>query len=99
MAPLLALLADALSVLPGDGPVFFPPGSNAGQPLNHRGMSREPAVVVASTRKAFELRRGPGAVEVELDGAPFDGLRPLGYDDLRRGIVLTIARRFVFCLH
>jgi len=99
MAPLVALLDDELAVVQRDGPIFFPPGSDAGQPLNHRGMSREPAIVVASTRKAFELRRGPATVEVDLDGAPFEGSRPLLYDDLRRGIILTIARRFVFCLH
>jgi hypothetical protein len=36
---------------------------------------------------------------VELDGRPFDASRSLSADDLRRGLILTVGRRFVFCLH
>lgn len=99
MAPLTELLEHDLAPLKRDEPIFFTPGSTAGSAINHRGMSREAVVVVAATAKAFELRRGPAAIEVELDGQPFEAPRPLSGDDLGRGLILTVGRRFVLCLH
>src|SRR6476620_6257700 len=88
------------AVLNRDEPLFFPPGSSAGRSVDHRGMSRDPALVFESQGKTLELRRGSAAnADVERDGSPFVGPRRLTFDELATGLVLSIARQFVFVLH
>jgi two-component system nitrogen regulation response regulator GlnG len=99
VAALSDLIEHNAAVLQRDAPVFFKPGSSIGSPIDDRYLSRDPAVIVASQGKGFELRRGPSSTEVELDGAPFTGSRPLTPENLARGLVLTVGRRFVFVLH
>jgi two-component system, NtrC family, nitrogen regulation response regulator GlnG len=99
IAPLAALLKQDVAVLKRDEPVFLPPGSSAGKPIGHRGMSRDVVIEVAQAREKFELRRGAAATEVELDGVLFEASRLLDPADLSRGLLITIARRFVLFLH
>ncbi len=99
LAPLTALLDRDEAVLQREEPVFFKPGSSIGSPVENRLMSRAPSLIIASKGKAFELRKGPGDAELEVDGESFTGTRPLTAEDLSRGVVLTIGRRFVFVLH
>jgi hypothetical protein len=56
MAPLTEILEHDHAALKRDEPIFFTPGSTAGSPLNHRGISHEPVVVVVSRPKSLELR-------------------------------------------
>jgi two-component system nitrogen regulation response regulator GlnG len=99
IAPLTALLESDSAPLNRDEPLFYTPGSNVGRSVDHRGMSRDPALIVESIGKTLQLRRGPTTKPVELDGVPFTGTRRLTAEDLRRGLVLTVARQFVFVLH
>lgn len=99
VAPLTALLESVVAHVDRDHPIFFPPGSSAGQSLDHKRMHREPVVDLVFARGKLELRRGRGGGEIEVDGRPFDKPRRISADDLRRGLILTLARRFVFCLH
>jgi two-component system nitrogen regulation response regulator GlnG len=99
LAPLRDLIEQHEAVLQRDAPIFFKPGSTIGAPVDHRSLSRVPAVVLSSKNNGFELRRGPTDAEVLLDGLPFTEPRPLTAEDLARGLVLTVNRRFVFVLH
>jgi two-component system nitrogen regulation response regulator GlnG len=62
-------------------------------------MNRRPALEVSASRGIFELRRGTANAWVEVDGVPFEKTRRISSEDLRRGVILTIGRQFVFCLH
>ena len=100
IAPLTALLESESAPLNRDEPLFYTPGSNVGRSIDHRGMSREPVLIVESTGKTLELRRGSATKsEIDLDGVPFTGTRRLTAEDLKKGLVLTVARQFVFILH
>jgi two-component system nitrogen regulation response regulator GlnG len=99
VAPLTALFDSAVAHLSRDEPIFFPPGSGTGQSVDHRRMSREPVIDVVSARGILELHPGRSGGEIEVDGLPFNEAKRLTADDLRRGLILTVARRFVFCLH
>jgi two-component system, NtrC family, nitrogen regulation response regulator GlnG len=100
IAPLSALLQGDSAVLMREEPAFFTPGSNVGRAIDHRGMSRDPVLSVAAAPGVLELRRSPDTrAEIEVDGQPFTGVRPITAVDLRVGLVLTVARQFVFILH
>jgi two-component system nitrogen regulation response regulator GlnG len=62
-------------------------------------MNRRPALEVSASRGIFELRRGTANAWVEVDSVPFEKTRRISSEDLRRGVILTIGRQFVFCLH
>ena len=62
-------------------------------------MTRAPALEISASNGILELRRGTANTLVEVDGAPFDKTRRISSDDLRRGVILTVGRQFVFCLH
>jgi len=99
-APLNSLIESDSALLNRDEPLFFTPGSSAGRSVDHRGMSRDPLLIIQSGGKALELRRGSAAsADLELDGHPFVGPRRLTSEDLATGLVLTVARQFVFVLH
>ena len=100
IAPLSALLQGDSAVLMREEPAFFTPGSNVGRSIDHRGMSRDPVLSVAAAPGVLELRRSPDTrAEIEVDGQPFTGVRPITAADLRVGLVVTVARQFVFILH
>jgi two-component system nitrogen regulation response regulator GlnG len=100
IAPLTALLQVDSAVLMREEPAFFTPGSNVGRSIDHRGMSRDPVLSVAAAPGVLELRRSPDTrAKIEVDGQPFTGVRPITAADLRVGLVITVARQFVFILH
>jgi two-component system, NtrC family, nitrogen regulation response regulator GlnG len=99
VAPLTALLKSDRATLNRDEPLFFTPGSDQGHPVDHRGMSRDPVLVLDADGKGWQLSRGSSKSEVELEGVPFAGSRRLDAGDLSKGLILTVARQFVFCLH
>lgn len=100
MSPLTELIERESVRLNRDEPLFFTPGSSVGRSVDHRGMSREAAVTFHSTGKTLEVRRASASgPEVELDGSLFTSTRRVTLQDLVRGLVITIARQFVFVLH
>jgi two-component system nitrogen regulation response regulator GlnG len=99
IAPLTALLKTHVAHVNRDEPIFFPPGSSDGQSIDHRRMSHTSVIDIVFHQGSLELRRGEASGEVEVDGRPFDEPRRITAVELRRGIIITIARRFVFCLH
>jgi len=82
-----------------DAPAFFVPGSNVGRPIAHRVMAREPVVSFVSAQGSVEIRPAPGDVDVRVDGVRFDRARQLSPAEVGRGVILTVARAFAFCLH
>jgi two-component system nitrogen regulation response regulator GlnG len=99
VAPMTALLESVVAHVNRDHPIFFPPGSSAGQSIDHKRMHRESVVDLVFARGKLELRPGGRGGEIEVDGRPFAEARRISAEDLRRGLILTLARRFVFCLH
>lgn len=103
LAPLTALLAHDVATIHRDEPTFYLPGSSKGAPLAHRSIGRVqtngPVLLIRSKGQGFELERGTATTDVELDGQPFEGSRPITSEDLSRGVVLTLGRRIVLCLH
>jgi two-component system, NtrC family, nitrogen regulation response regulator GlnG len=98
IAPLTNLLEVDVAHLSRSEPLFLPPGADSGEPLSHRGISKDSVLDITFERGAFELRRVQED-EVEVDGEPLTGSRRVSAADLARGLILTVARRFVFCLH
>ena len=82
-----------------DAPAFFVPGSNVGRPIAHRMMARDPVVGFASAQGRLEIRPGSTDIEVRVDGVRFDRARQLSPAEVGRGVILTVARAFAFCLH
>src|ERR1022692_2424396 len=98
IAPLTNLLELDVAHVSRSEPIFFPPGADAGEPLSHRFISKNPVLDVVFARGTFELRRVQGD-QVEVDGQALDGTRRVSPDDLQRGLIITLARRIVLCLH
>jgi two-component system, NtrC family, nitrogen regulation response regulator GlnG len=99
VAPLTNLLEADIAHLSRDQPIFLSPGANTGQALVHRGISHESILDIAFVRGTFELRRAQLRTEVEVDGESLSEPRRVSSEDLRRGLIITVARRFVLCLH
>jgi two-component system, NtrC family, nitrogen regulation response regulator GlnG len=99
VAPLLGLLDKRVSVLRRDEPTFFVPGGHAGEPIHHRGLSREPVLALALLDRGIELRSVDPSAAVEIDGELLRGARLIIQSELARGVILSVSRRFVFCLH
>src|SRR5436190_2874547 len=100
IAPLTALLQADAALLTREEPIFFTPGSNVGRSIDHRGMSRDPVLSVAAGPGVLELRRSLDTkAEIEINGQLFTGVRPITAEDLRTGLVITVARKFVLVLH
>src|SRR5580704_15238575 len=99
IAPLTQLLKNEIVPLTRTEPIFQPPGSDDYRPIGDIGMNRVPALEMSASRGILELRRGTANTSVEVDGLPFDKTRRLTSVDLWRGLILTVGRQFVFCLH
>ena len=100
VAPLTGFLESDVVELNREAPIFFTPGSSVGRAIDHRAMSLDnPPLRFASTRGRLELRPGSGTTQVEVDGEPFTRSREVDASALRRGVVITVGRGFVFCLH
>jgi two-component system, NtrC family, nitrogen regulation response regulator GlnG len=80
-------------------PVFGRPGESLARPLEDTHLSRStPAFqIAAGPRGQVELRPGGGAVEVH--GAALDRPTTITAAELGAGVILTVARRIVLCLH
>src|SRR4051812_39859303 len=101
VAPLTALLESHVAHVGREQPLFFTPGSSAGQSIDHRHMHRKPVFDIAFEGGSLELRLGEEGqnARIEVDGRTFDETRRLSVKDLRRGLIITTHRRFVFFLH
>ena len=98
IAPLTNLLELDVAHVSRSEPIFFPPGADVGEPLGHSFISKNPILDVVFTRGAFELRRVQD-YQVEVDGRPLDSPRRVTPADLQRGLIITLAKRVVLCLH
>jgi two-component system nitrogen regulation response regulator GlnG len=93
------LEGDGESGLTRDGPAFFVPGTDVGRPIAHRVMARDPVVSFVSAKGSVEIRPAPGGTDVRIDGVRLDRARQLSPAEVGRGVILTVARAFAFCLH
>ena len=100
IAPLTALLRTDQANLSRDEPIFLPPGSSVGRSVDHKAMSqRIPSLTIVAGRDGFELHPTGVKAPVEVDGRPFVTMRKVSPEDLARGLVITVGRHCVFCLH
>jgi len=100
IAPLTSLIESGLVHLSRDQPIFLPPGSTAGEPLDHRGISLQHSVLdIVYSRGTLELRRADPSGKVEIDREPLGERRRVSAEDLQRGLIIRASRHFVFCLH
>src|SRR5579863_361492 len=67
IAPLTNILELDVAHVSRSEPTFFPPGANAGEPLAHRFISKDPILDVVFNRGTLELRRLQED-QVEVDG-------------------------------
>ena len=102
-APLTQLFDRRPAKVDRDEPLFFPPGSDKGRGLEHRGVSKKSTSIVIAplpdSPARFELRPGDTTHPVELDLKPFGEPRLVTQEDLGAGLVITINKRVVLCLH
>jgi two-component system nitrogen regulation response regulator GlnG len=101
VAPLEPLGDGARAELTRLTPTFARPGDDGGEPLGDPHLSRtSPAVVLSpGPQGAVVLAPGADGRQVEVDGESLDGPLTVTSARLRRGVVLTVARRVVLCLH
>ena len=100
IAALTNLLEAKVAYLSRNEPMFFPPGATGGAPLDHRGISKESVLDIAFINGGLELQSHPRSrTEIEVDGQLLLERRRVTPADLERGLIITVARRFVFCLH
>jgi len=83
-------------------PLFVRPGETGPErPLEHNRLSRStPALEIASNgRGQLELRPGSGEATAEVYGAPLERPTAITAAELDSGVIITLARRIVLCLH
>jgi len=100
-APLTALLDRRPAKVDRDEPLFFAAGDGRGRGLDHRAVSKKTTSLVVAQRSdsRFELRPGDTSHPLEVDAKPFDQARALTEEELAAGLVITINKRVVLCLH
>ncbi|HVV52511.1 MAG TPA: sigma 54-interacting transcriptional regulator [Polyangia bacterium] len=98
IAPLTNLVEVDVAHVSRSEPLFFPPGAETGEPLAHRFISKSPILQVSFKRGTFELQRLQDD-HVEVDGELLAAPRRISEADLRGGMIITLARRIVLCLH
>lgn len=100
-APLIALLDRRPAKVDRDEPLFIDTGVGRGRGLEHRAVSKKTTSIVVAQRpdSRFEVRPGDTSHPLELDGKPFDEARALTEAELAAGVVITINKRVVLCLH
>jgi two-component system nitrogen regulation response regulator GlnG len=99
IAPLTNLLKNEIIHISREQPLFLPPSANDGTPLAHRRISRESVLHIAFHGGILELRRVQHKTDIEVDAKPFLETRRVSAEELGRGVIVTIARRVVLCLH
>lgn len=81
-------------------PVFEPSGLGEGAPLADQYIShRTPAALLGLAGEGVELSPGDGDAPIKLDGSPLLDRVLLSPGALEAGVILTVARRVVLCLH
>jgi|SRR5579871_651914 len=98
IAPLKNLVEVDVAHVSRSEPLFFPPGGETGEPIAHRFISKSPVLDLSFKRGTFELRRMQDD-QVEVDGELLNAPQRISETDLRRGMIITLARRIVLCLH
>jgi two-component system nitrogen regulation response regulator GlnG len=100
-APLVALLDRRPAKVDRDEPLFIDTRVGRGRGLEHRAISKKTTSLVVAQRPdaRFEVRPGDTGQPLELDGKPFDQPRALTEAELAAGVVITINKRVVLCLH
>jgi two-component system nitrogen regulation response regulator GlnG len=98
-----------LSLAPGQSvsvvrlePAFSRAGEPGPQrPLEHNRLSRStPALqILTNERGQLELRPGGGEATAEVYGAPLERATAIRPAELESGVIITLARRIVLCLH
>jgi two-component system nitrogen regulation response regulator GlnG len=98
-----ALLSDRRTEISRLQPLFEAPegpGQGGGHPLGDTYISsKTPSVTVSRTGDALEISPGGADAAVKMDGIPLTSPVLLSVADLERGVLLTLARRIVLCLH
>jgi DNA-binding NtrC family response regulator len=81
-------------------PLFKAPRGTQAQPLQDKHLSRTPALeIVRGARGQLELRPGSADVPTLVHGASLTGPVAIAPAELDGGVIITIAGRFVLCLH
>ena len=82
-------------------PDFLVPGLDDGQPLAHPAIGRReaPALDIRFEKGGFKLERRDQGIEVQVNLEPLAGSRNLSPEEVRAGVMITVGRHFVFCLH
>ena len=81
-------------------PLFVSPRGTERQPLQDKHLSRTPAFeIVRGARDALEIRPGAADVPTLVHGAALTRTVTLAPAELDQGVIITIADRFVLCLH
>jgi two-component system nitrogen regulation response regulator GlnG len=96
-----ALTATVTGVTRGE-PAFSRLGeAMTARPLEDVYVSRQPLVeIIRAPGDTLEIRPGPSANHVELDGSPLSKARVVRLHDLERGVlVMALRRRVALCLH
>jgi hypothetical protein len=79
-------------------PLFRHAGGEGGG-LGYGGVSREPLRIARQADDSVHLRVPASRMTVELNGRPVDGEVRLAPGQLAAGVVLTLGRAIVLCLH
>jgi two-component system, NtrC family, nitrogen regulation response regulator GlnG len=85
-----------------DEPTFGEPGLGTGRPLDHRAIGRRetPALDIRYKKgSGYELERRDQQIEIAVNLEPLVGSRHLSGEEVRTGVVITVGRHFVSCLH
>jgi two-component system nitrogen regulation response regulator GlnG len=102
-APLTLLFDRRPTKVDRDEPLFFRSGSDKGRGLEHRGVSKKTTSIVIAqlpdSPTRFELRRGDTTHRIEVDLKLLDEPRLVTQEELATGLVVTINKRVVVCLH
>ncbi len=82
-------------------PLFSQPGARDPRGLedNHLSRSTPALLILTDAHGQLELRPGGGEVPAEVHGAPLQRPTTLAAAELEAGVIVTLARRIVLCLH
>ena len=99
IAPLTNLLEVDVAHVSRSEPIFLPPGADAGEatgtPVHQQGPDPRRRIQTRDLRKLHRVQED----QVEVDGQLLTTPRRVSAEDLRAGLIITLARRVVLCLH
>ena len=101
MAPLTSLFDRRPVRVTRDEPLFFAPRDEHGRGLQHRAVSKKTVSLLIAPRSGarFDLLPGDTGRPLEINLKPLSEVRTLTHDDLASGVIITINKRIVLCLH